>query len=205
VLASREMDVTRVGKGLWRWTAPHPEWKEGDDWDRDVGCVYWESEGTIVLVDPLVPLEEAERDRFLAALDRDVERVGSPVAVLLTCSWHSRSVDELAERYDARVHLAFGRDSLPDGVTAVEAPTAEEVLYWLEGARAIVPGDVLIGTAEGLSLCPESWLEGRGGLPELVCDLAPLLDLPAERVLTSHGPPVVADGRAALERALAAG
>jgi hypothetical protein len=64
---------------------------------------------------------------------------------------------------------------------------------------------VLIGTVDGLSLCPESWLEGRGGLPRLVRDLAPLLELPVERVLTSHGPPVLVDGRAALERALALG
>jgi len=32
---------------------------------------------------------------------------------------------------------------------------------------------------------------------------APLLVLPVERVLTSHGPPVLADGHAALARALA--
>ena len=54
-----------------------------------------------------------------------------------------------------------------------------------------------------MTLCPASWLEGRGGLDELARDLAPLLELPVERVLTSHGTPVLADGRDALARALA--
>ena len=198
------MEVARIDDGLWRWTAPHPDWRDGADWDRDVGCVYWEAPGAVVLVDPLVPTDPAERDRFLAALDRDVERVGSPVEILLTCSWHDRSADEVAERYDARVHPAFGGDPLPAGVSIVEAPTAEEIVLWLEGARAVVPGDILIGTDDGVSLCPESWLEGRGGMPELLRDLAPLLDRPVERVLTSHGPPALADGRALLQRAFGA-
>ena len=92
---------------------------------------------------------------------------------------------------------------LPGGATAVAAPVAEEVVYWLEPARTIVPGDVLIGSSEGLRLCPASWIQNRGGLTQLRRDLAPLLELPVERVMTSHGLPVLADGRAALERALA--
>ena len=87
--------MQRIEDGLWRWTAPHPDWKEGDDWDRDVGCVYWEAEDAVVLVDPLVPADDAERARFLEALDRDVARVGLPVAILLTCEWHGRSQAEL--------------------------------------------------------------------------------------------------------------
>jgi glyoxylase-like metal-dependent hydrolase (beta-lactamase superfamily II) len=195
------VEVQRIDDGLWRWTAPHPDWKDGDDWDRDVGCVYWEADDAVVLVDPLAPSEASARARFLDALDRDVERVGLPVAILLTCEWHERSRAELAERYAARV---VGppplHDSLPHGVTIVEAPTAEEVVYWLAPARALVPGDTLLGTEDGVALCPESWLEGRGDLATLRRELAPLLDLPVERVLTSHGPPVLTGGSAALAR-----
>jgi hypothetical protein len=69
-----------------------------------------------------------------------------------------------------------------------------------------VAGDRLIVTEdEGLQLCPQSWLEdvhvNRPGLADL---LAPLLELPIERVLVSHGEPVLHDGRAALARAIAA-
>jgi hypothetical protein len=54
-------------------------------------------------------------------------------------------------------------------------------------------------------VCPESWLSGaavdRAGLAHL---LERLLELPVERVITSHGEPVLHDGRAALARALSA-
>jgi glyoxylase-like metal-dependent hydrolase (beta-lactamase superfamily II) len=196
------VEVTRVDDGLWRWTTPHPDWKPGDDWDEDVGCVYWEATDSTVLVDPLIPIEKAERTRFLDALDRDVERRRLPVAILLTCSWHARSSTELAERYDGRVTGAGELEALPADVAAVPAPAAEEVVYWLAPARTVVPGDVLLGTGEGLTLCPASWLTSRGGLAQLARDLAPLVDLPVDRVLTSHGSSVLEGGRDALVSAL---
>jgi hypothetical protein len=42
------------------------------------------------------------------------------------------------------------------------------------------------------------------GHPELRAALAPLVELPVERVLVSHGEPVLENGHAALSRALAA-
>ena len=63
------MDVTELVPGLWRWTAPHPDWSPEDDeggegWARDVGCLYLETPRALVLFDPLAPAEETERDRF---------------------------------------------------------------------------------------------------------------------------------------------
>ena len=197
------MVVERIEDGLWRWTAPHPDWKQGDDWDQDVGCVYWEPGEAVVLIDPLVPSDPATRDRFLAALDRDVERAGRPVRILLTCEWHGRSADELAGRYGAQYRLPFAAGTLPGDIRAIEARVAEEVVYWLPGPRAVVPGDTLLGAENGVTLCPASWLSARGGLAQLRTDLGPLLDLPVERVLTSHGPPVLTGGHAALAQALA--
>jgi glyoxylase-like metal-dependent hydrolase (beta-lactamase superfamily II) len=197
------MHVQRVVHGLWRWTAPHPEWKPGDDLEQDVGCVYCEGDDGVVLIDPLVPGKPADRERFLDSLDRDVERAGSVVSVLLTCEWHARSAGELAARYDASVVKPFANTGLPGGIRAIEARVAEEVVYWLPGPRTVVPGDTLVGSADGVTLCPESWLDGRGGLAQLRSDLSPLLALPVERVLTSHGPPVLAGGVAALAQALA--
>ena len=197
------MKVQRIDDGLWRWTTAHPDWQEGDDWEREVGCVYWEAEDAVVLVDPLVPAEEAERARFLEALDRDVARLGRPVAIVLTCEWHERSAAELAARYGASVHrVGSAADTLPRGVVAYEVAVARETVYWLPEARAVVPGDVLLGTEGGLALCPEPWLEGPGGHDRLVTELAPLLELPVERVLTSHGAPALTDGRAALQSTL---
>jgi len=193
------VEVTRIVDGLWRWTTAHPDWKPGDDWERVVGCVYWEAGSAIVLIDPLVPTDERGRADFLEALDRDVERVGRPVVVLLTCAWHERSSTELVERYDGR--LVSGSGELPNGVEAIDAASEPERLVWLERPAALVVGDLVLGTGEGLELCPASWLESRSRT-QLAHDLAPLLDLPIELVLTSHGPPVLAQGRGELERLL---
>ena len=100
------MEVEQLRPGLWRWTAVHPDWKQGDEWEQEVCSVYYEAPAATVLFDPLVPLE---RERFFEALDRDVEGRGLPVAILLTVPWHERSATELRERYAAT-------DAVPDGV-----------------------------------------------------------------------------------------
>lgn len=207
------MDVLEVAPGLWRWTAFHREWTQ------DVGCVYVETPGSIVLIDPLVPPEGEER--FWAALDRDVERAGDCVDVLITVYWHTRSATRFAERYGARVwahakaERTVGRragevsifepgDALPGGVQAVLGRWSE-VVYWLPEHRTVVTGDVILGAdGGGLRLCPESWTPKAGGHAAWRRNLRPLLDLPAERVLPSHGEPVLEDGAAALRSLLAA-
>ena len=147
------MNVSELAPGFWRWTAPHPDWKEGADWEQDVGCVYYEAADATVLIDPLVP---PERERFFEALDRDVERRGLPVVILLTCPWHERSAAELTERYGAG-------DAPPAGVEPfLVLPEIEETLWWLPEPRTLVAGDVLLGAPDGVSVCPDSWLEGRG-------------------------------------------
>ena len=191
------MRVQEVAAGLWRWTGLHPDWKPEDagpeGWDQEVGCVYYEALDAVVLVDPLAPPEDEER--FWAALDRDVERAGKPVRILLTVAWHGRSAEAVAERYGA-----VTEGSLPAGVEAYAAPAGEETVYRLPEHGALVFGDVVLGADGGVRLCPESWLTGtRARLKE---ELRPLLELPVERLLVSHGEPVLAGGRAALARAL---
>jgi hypothetical protein len=97
--------VEKITDGLWYWTSLHPAWTPADGgpdgWEQEVGCVYYEAPGAAVLFDPLVPPEDA--DRFYAALDRDVARLGRPVRILLTVESHRRSSVELAERYGAVV------------------------------------------------------------------------------------------------------
>lgn len=188
------MDVTQLAPGLWRWTALHPDWNEGDDWEREVGCVYYEAPDATVLFDPLVPPES--EDRFLRALDRDVERRGLPVSILLTVPWHRRSKDEFATRYPVAT-------APPAGVEPFPVPEVDETLWWLPGERALVAGDVLLGAAGGIAVCPDSWLDGRSSPSSIRAALRPLLDLPVELVLVSHGAPVLRDGHAALAAALA--
>lgn len=207
------MDVAEIAPGLWRWTGYHEEWKEG------VGCVYVETADGVVLIDPLVPPENSEH--FRRALDRDVARAGGDVHVLVTVFWHTRSAAAMVERYGARVWAPargkaavarragavsdpFGpADLLPGGIEAFRTARAAEVVYWIPAHRALVPGDVLLGDgAGGVRMCPESWLPKGLTHAELAESLRPLLELPVERVLVSHGEPVLEDGRAALAAAL---
>ncbi len=207
------MEVDRIANGLWRWTGFHEEWK------HDVGCAYFEGDDAVCLIDPLVPPEDG--DRFLAALDRDVSRLGVPVHILVTVFWHTRSARELAERYGAEVWASSraraaverraGRvrtfrpgDRLPGGIAAYATARSGEVVLYLPAERTLVAGDVILGADDGaLCLCPRSWLPTGVGHGELRASLRPLLELPVERVLVSHGTPVLVGGAAALRELLA--
>jgi hypothetical protein len=192
------VDLHQVAPGLWRWTVTHPKWEapqEEDspaDWSAEVGCVAYQASGALVLIDPLVvgddfgPLDELAESR-------------DHVAILTTVQWHGRSREELTRRYEAAA-------AVPEGVQAFEIPGAGETMFWIPEHRALVPGDRILGDRPpGLRLCPESWLRYLDGytLEDLRAGLQPLLELPVELVLVSHGEPVLEDGHEALARALA--
>ena len=207
--------MTRLADGLWRWTLYYEEWRD------TVGCVYYEAPDAIVLIDPLAPDEASEAKRFWDALDRDVARVALPVHVYVTVFWHVRSAGGIVERYDGTLHApsraraanekragvpaAVFRpgDALPGGVEALATGRSTEVVYWIPEHRTLVPGDVLLGAeGGGLRLCPPSWLPASVTDAKLREALTPLLDLPVERVLVSHGEPVTAAASARLREAL---
>jgi glyoxylase-like metal-dependent hydrolase (beta-lactamase superfamily II) len=186
-----------IAPNLRRWTAWHEEWED------EVASLAFESDDGLVLIDPIdVPGE-----------------LPKPEHVLLTVYWHGRTTSKL----DARHVWASTRsaqplrhrgievtdpfrvgDKLPGGISAFQTARATEVVYWLPGANAVVVGDVLLGagakphaTDDVLRLCPERWL-GKSTHADLRTSLRPLLDLPVEQVLVSHGQPVLSDGKSAL-------
>jgi glyoxylase-like metal-dependent hydrolase (beta-lactamase superfamily II) len=199
------MEVQELRPGLWRWTAEHPQWDHAEHWGPEVGSVYAELADAVVVIDPLVPPED--EDRFWSALDRDVERLGRPVYVLLTVHWHERSVEAVLERYGATLWRPDQSGELPSGVQAeiVEGADWVEALFYLEPWRALVVGDLLIDDGDGGLRIPLSWFPkeeqdwARAGLKER---LRAVLALDVDLVLVSHGEPVLEDGHAALERAL---
>jgi glyoxylase-like metal-dependent hydrolase (beta-lactamase superfamily II) len=201
------MDVRELRPGLWRWTAAHPEWEHAEHWGPEVGSVYAELPDALVMVDPLVPQDE--EDRFWEALDRDVERVGKPVHVLLTVHWHERSVAAVLDRYKATLWRPEEKGELPAGVHAevVKGSDWVEALFFLEPHRALIAGDLLIGKVGGGIELPVGWFpkgEQDWAQQELKPELRKrLAELPVELVVVSHGEPVLEDGAAALERALA--
>jgi glyoxylase-like metal-dependent hydrolase (beta-lactamase superfamily II) len=92
---------------------------------------------------------------------------------------------------------------LPGGIEALMTGRSTEVVYWIPEHRALVPGDVLLGAdGGGLRLCPTSWLPASVTHDKLRAALQPLLELPVERVLVSHGEPVTASAATRLSEAL---
>jgi hypothetical protein len=172
-----------------------------------VGSLALETDDGLVLIDPIDPPRALPR----------------PDHVLLTVFWHGRSTAEFgAQRIWAHTRSAQPLrnrgievtdafrpgDELPGGVQAFATARVNEVVFWLPKQRSLAVGDVLLGagakpraTQEPLRLCPERWL-GKATHDDLRVTLRPLLELPVQRVLVSHGEPVLRAGKAALARVL---
>jgi hypothetical protein len=193
--------MVEIAPGLRRWTAWH------DHWEEEVGSVAVETSDGLVLIDPLDPPQEIAR----------------PDHVLVTVYWHgrgtagldtqrvwasARSEKPLKSRGIEVTDTFRAGDELPGGIQSFQTARSAEVVYWLPEQRALVVGDVLLGagakpraTSDPLRLCPERWL-GKGTHEDLRRSLRPLLDLPVERVLVSHGDPILSGGKQTLAAAL---
>ncbi len=189
--------LEEIAPGLRRWTAWHEHWEE------EVGSLALDTSDGLVLVDPIEPPKELR----------------NPEHVLITVYWHGRTAAGIgAQRVWASTRSARplrnrgiavsdtfrAGDELPGGIAAFQTARSAEVAYWLPGHGALAVGDVLLGagakpraTPEALRLCPERWL-GSKTHEDLRASLQPLLDLPVERVLVSHGEPVLEGGSSAL-------
>jgi hypothetical protein len=213
------MRVHEHAPGLWSWTAEHGEWQPGLGWDAEVRCFYVETEQATLVVDPLVPADDAER--FWRALDRDVERRAVPVAVLLTQAAHARSAGDVATRYGADVwghekarekvggahfHAIAAGASLPGAARALDfdqEPGGSGTPLYFPSARAVAVGDVFISVGGDLRIW---WAHGASGeqwyRERLVPSLRAWLELPIEHVLVAHGEQR-SGGREEIEAALA--
>ena len=212
MLPSVAMEVQEIESGLWRWAAPHPEWDPEPapttGWIAEVASVYCELPGAVLLIDPVVPADEAEAARLWRALDRDVERLARPVCVVTTVHWHRRGADEVIARYGAQDGV------VPDGARAIPlGDPIGETAYALPRFRALVLGDVVIGgdaiegdRRDGIRLCPPGWYGSTAAErawysgPGLRSALHRLAQEAAERILVTHGSPLLGGGTDALRR-----
>jgi glyoxylase-like metal-dependent hydrolase (beta-lactamase superfamily II) len=195
--------------GLRAWTNYYGAWKD------DVTSWAILAPQTLVLVDPLLEGEQ------WAALEEEAD--GRELHVLLTVHWHVRSSAEVRARFPrarvwahSRNRAAIARrveptgtfavgDELPGGLVALEARPRTEVLFWDPARHALIAGDALVGGGEeggGLRTCKAWWLPQSTNLEELRATLRPLLDLPVELILVSHGPSIGSAAGAELSRAL---
>jgi len=220
--------VRELRTGLWHWQAPHPDWEPSAPWEENVSSYAIHDDERLLLFDPLgVPSEiealapERETAIVLTApwherdAQRLVERLGLPVYTPLP-----ETAQELMQKYGVTAEQA-GEGS-PDlawlfrenkdeahpyaagdrplaGVEAFPSRETNEVVLWVEDYGAVIAGDTLVDFGQGLEI-PLQWLREGVTRDQVVQGLRPLLDLPVEHVLATHGGPT---DRAALERALA--
>ena len=90
-----------------------------------------------------------------------------------------------------------GGDRLPIGIDAYTGREHNDLVLWIESIRALVAGDTLVDFGTGFAL--NGWLRGGVTREQVVERLRPLLLLPVDLVLPTHGAPT---DRAALARAL---
>jgi len=193
--------IQEIAPVLRRWTSRHEEWNE------QVGSLAVDTDDGLLLVDPLDPPRGLRRPEHVVvtvffhgrgAGDLGAKRVWAP----------ARSVRRLSNRgVDVTDPFEHG-DELPGGIRAYDTARDGEVVLWLPRSKAVAVGDVLLGagakphaTSDALRLCPERWV-APASLEQLRDSLRPLLDLPVQRVLVSHGEPVLRGGKRALAAAL---
>jgi glyoxylase-like metal-dependent hydrolase (beta-lactamase superfamily II) len=204
--------VRELAPGLWRWTARHAEWHPGV-FGAEVASFAVEAEPTL-LIDPLLP---ADGDGPLERLD-----ALEPKAILITIPYHARSAEELSERYGAPIHghpavakrlertrrLKPIDGELPGGARAypIGKPRRYETPIHLPSHKALAWGDAIVATPAGdLRLWHQDGVDEkriRWYRERFNPTLAPLLELDLERILVTHGEPVLEGGSAALRRAL---
>ena len=173
--------------GLWSWTAPHPDWSDGEEWGPEVRSYAYDAGSSLVLFDPISPPSLV--DGLIEAQD---------VGVLLTAEWHRRSADECVERWGAHV---YAPDEAPPGdVERMPTHYDAEVAYWIPRHHALVVGDSFL--AERGLMAQVEWLPPDVTREQMVDGLRPLLELPIELVLVTHGNPVLENGRESLRSAL---
>jgi len=219
--------MREVATGLWHWEAPHAQWRSSEPWGPEVSSYAIDDGERLLLFDPLaVPtkIEELATDREGAIVltnpwhERDsrdlVERLGLPVYTPLpdTAEYLMEKWGLTAEQVgdgspdvvwllkegigEARPYAAG--DRLDVGVEAFPGQKPNDMVLWIASHRTVIAGDTLVDFGNGLEINPR-WLDPDMTREQVVDGLRPLLDLPVEHMLATHGVPL---GRDDLERAL---
>ena len=219
--------MRELRSGLWHWEAPHPAWVATEPWSENVSSYAIDDGEKLLLFDPLaVPseLEDLAADRETAIVltapwhERDaqslVERLGVPVLTPLPDSAQdlmdmygltaeqagdgSPDLVWLLRENKGEARLFSPGDRLPFGADVFAGHKKNDTVLWVESQHAVISGDTLVDFGQGLEI-NEGWLRPGVTREEIAAGLRPLLALPVEHVLATHGGPT---DRAALERAL---
>ena len=217
--------MQKLTEGLWRWTARHPEWHPGE-FGAEVASFAAQAGDTTLLVDPLLPEDDGEAQGVLETIDATL---GDRLAILISVPYHVRSSEALWRRYRGRAETTIhghracakrlGDESafveiepgkqLPGEVTAhaIGKPRRHEMPLHLPSHDALVFGDAVAETGGRLVVWATDRVDAKAERfyrDRFNPTLEPLLELPFDAVLTTHGQPVLKQGKQALRRALGA-
>jgi hypothetical protein len=213
--------VDELAPGLWRWTRRHPGWHPGGFGD-EVASFALRDDAGLVIVDPLL---DGAADPELATLEA---QASGSVRILITIPYHVRSAElvwqRLRSQHDVAIHgharcasrledtSAFravsGGETLAGGIRAyaIGKPRRMEVPFELPSHRALAFGDAIVETGRGSLRVWKQWEHVAADWYErrFLPTLRPLTELDVDRVLVTHGEPVLQGGARALAQALSA-
>ena len=208
--------LDELAPGLWRFSATR------DGIPPTMTAYALRDGGDTILIDPLVV---GEPEPLLAALDGLVR---GRVCILVTTPFHVRGSELLWRRWRDRHEVTIfghehcaarlddrsafrplrGGETLDGGVRAhpIGRPRRAEIPFELPSHRALAFGDTILEVDGELRVWPRhrngerrrTWYEQR-----FLPTLRTLTGLDVERVLVTHGEPVVRDGGRALAASLA--
>jgi hypothetical protein len=221
--------MDQIAPHIHSWTAPHPEYRPTAE---EVVSYALLDGDALALVDPLLPAEPRRREVELAALDRLAESARR-VELLITIPYHTRSAEELYERFGAAAPVRlWGHDNvrkrlrdtsrlsevpwapageavkIADGLAlayTIGRPRRSEHPYVFPALRAATFGDAVVGAQGGVRFWNQSAGTGAAWYRDVFAPtVAGLAAQDVERLLVTHGPAVLRGGRRALEECLAA-
>jgi glyoxylase-like metal-dependent hydrolase (beta-lactamase superfamily II) len=212
--------MDELADGLWHFTRRHPDWHPKGFGDVVSSYALLDDAG-LVLVDPLL---EGEDDPVLAELEA---KATGAVRIVITMGYHVRSSELIWKRLGpkrTRIHghancasrlgdtsgftALEGGETIEGGIRAHSfgSPRRAELSFELPSHRALAVGDVVVETGSGRL---RVWAWGSAKQPwwdeRFIPTLRPLAELDIERVLVTHGAPVLQGGAKALTAALDAG
>jgi hypothetical protein len=210
----------KLAPNLWRWTARHPEWHPGE-FGSEVASFALRTGDDTILIDPLLPPDEKP------ALDLIESILGDRLSILITIPYHVRSSEEIWRRFRrqaktsihghpacaSRLDDTSGLREIESGVELVAGITAHhigkprrhETPLHIPSHKALAFGDAVAAVDGRLVVWATARVDKkieRFHRERFNPTLEPLLELDFDRVLVTHGEPVMTDGPKKLASAL---
>lgn len=201
---------------VYYWTERHGKPDTTYDWNSY--AIHIDQADILALVDPL-PLTDTEI--------RQIEKIGMPTHILLTCNWHLREGEIFRERWGCKIYLNVlglpevetaingtfkGGDRLWGAVEVIHLPHSgwtEETAFLVEQEKGIlIVGDAVCGGRADLGV-PDgeigiftNQLEAISDCQKARNSLVGLMDYPFDAICFAHGTPIRCQAKAALQRFL---